>query len=1763
MEVFISWTKADEDVKNVLAKKLQDAGITCWDSDEQCTSDFAAECIAAIKRCSVFIALISDASMSVGYVQNEVTTARNLEKEGKLNILVYKLTDSPYTDQFEFLLNHISFVTGNMVQRVSSVSGVSSIDTIVRRTQELLKKRRDGVPEKPFDVNAPELDGLKLTKPAYFVDGSRNATLQAMEEGLSRSNVLILSEFFGFGKKSIIRKFTEQNRERYSTAVIVHNTCRSLREFFTVGLSFTNINENVFSGLQGNALLQAKLKFLEKLDERTLLVIPDVQLELHSDDELCEMLAALKCHIILLTQDSADGYADWFPVIPVGRMADEHLYTLFFHHYDRAYEEEKEALTEPLAQFFASIGGHTKTVELTAATLNRDLRVMPEDVPKYLSMQGGEGMALKDRILQQLETLFDAEQLAPESLLALLVAAYIAVPYISEKNYRSVLKICGVDDWQVVMELDKLRWLDVDDHNRTVSMEPVVAQVLFDKLPGLYPVMLACLEYLIEHYRKTAALSIGQKKNLFTISKLSYFLNATGYPECAAILNQLLRHELEDDQYDPQKMQDVLDAFEQQHPIRMIEGLFASAEEDQEDEATEETETPEDEATEETEEPENPIWTKEFFETSVLHFVRGTLPMAKLITKRTENLLFDTSSMGNMILRNEDFAPDIDIPQAFGLTREDFDQLLASCREEMQYLDENDTDSASFNMIMECSSVINSLYVRDYVSMQAGLYNIMEMLTNLPAALFDASAFDLVFIVFQAVCKIYIVSGTLPPIITFCERLLQFPIPERNRLTVLHFCILASRRLAQYTPELYSRYDELLKLYDKAAQDVLELRTDMMQEKKELLLMYAEDLALGEEVDSAMLQFVAATNLHVPSLLDSEANCAHAIVEVLIKTGDFQRAIGFINQYFTPQLREILVAHGNGNTQKILEEVTIYQAASEAEDNEFTGHTDPRMYLNYYQEFSRKNNGLLEQKYYNIADEALDYDFSDLTLEEITQHSETLRKRAKKEKMLRLAPEAFALASEAGFRVLGYRHHMVQYMGAAAMAEGKISEILNGEGKTYTILLTAFLHSLYGKRVYVIDQSDFLTARNYQWMRGVYALLGISCGHVTASGELAKAKENVIYTHLRTLLFGFLDYELSTTTKRTDLPLHTVIIDEADTTLVDEASQSFSLAKSASSDKQLKLVRQVWRFVSQLEEDENYFKLQRHRVLLQPGLYPLLEEHFQISYANLGQLDSIREIETCITDAIWCHVYAELNRDYFIKNDIPWMEDKKLGTFRRFSPQTEYFLCCENELDTRQAEALLQKKQIIINSITLRDFFNRFDCVCGATATAVSFREEFHKIYGLDYFCVPPHSPIQRQDLQSPLYVSTRAKEQAIMTLVEATAAKRQPILIVTQSTEESERYSKLLKRRGITHKLLNAKNAEAFADMMVWAGVSGSVLVTNALAGRGADIKLGGNPELLTRQELVEMGEDISALDSFVYRLPTPEQRSSPLFQKYHSILEKNKAVCAADRQAVINAGGLCVIGTGFFPEPRTEQQTRGRSGRQGDVGESWVFRSIEDEGLKPLLSAPMMLWMRENLLTNNNIDQIDSPLLQKSIKNAQQQLHRRYFAQIRNVNDRDKHIDDAREAFIGRRFALTDGMITVEAHLQEWTRDKTVLQQLQLLQKGETSRIEVLNKLYAKYPELKNARGFKTSSVLFDVINREIAENMRDENYGEDPNVIRFLCDRIMSAWQTFINTVMDTVNRVDTTEQSLNQFLLGERQRLLRLSVEKMINATKKKT
>ncbi len=1748
MEVFVSWTGADRDVKNAIVEKLQEAGIDCWDSDEYCVSDFSSECITAIKNSEVFIVIISDSSMEKGYVKNEVITARKLEDEGKLNILVYKVTDEPYTNGFEFQLNHISFTNGNLIQRKENLVGQSGIDNIVKRTKYLLQKRKDGEPEKPFEVKVPQIEGLKITKTGYFVENSRDDILSLIDKTFEESNVIVLKELFGFGKKSTIRKFAELHKDKYDTIIMVNNETNSLREFFVSGLEFENINSKIFEELEGNALVKEKFRQLEKLDEKTMLVVPDVKFESLPDEYICQMLVSLKCRIMLITQESADRYMEWFPVINLGKMSDDHLKELFFYHYPHALEEEKENLGPELDKFFAGIGGHTKTVELTASVLARDLGVYPEDIPQYLSLQGSDGMKLKDRIMSQISYLFSIDNLSETESIVLLVASYIAVPRISEINFRNMLKECGVDDWQVIMSLDKRRWLDVDMRNRTISIEPIIAKIIISKFPDNYFVITKCLDGMLNYSSKTVAIGLANSSYLKYLNKIGYMLSNIGFDEMAQLVFLYKQYISDVENFDTTRMNEALTAYENKY--NSIETHYKDEESYNEEEYCDDEESYDDENLETTYSIEDCL---ELART----FVSGIIVQAKLIASGIDGALslnFSQESQNILVDRFEQNQNIFNIEDVVGISKEELYEYLNEVREVLEQDDCFDEESIEYILIFESLAAIDAFFNRDIGTLMTSLNAMLENIEKCPEVLEG----DIAIYFFQTVGIVsaaYVNTGAYHSAIVLCEKALKNKSKSPFKAMVLTNYIEALRSAKEYNEKLYDSYEERLDGYEKKVAEVLDGREDVFSEKKRLVLQYAFDLARGEEITDALKQFAIAQKIDKKLHPDNTVISAKAIVDALINSGEFEQASDFISENFPTEYIYFLRANVKERMLPELDDFEAYKNLSLAEENLFSSDHQNE-YIDYYHNFSRKNNSFLEQKYCSIADKTLKYDFSHLSDEEITEYSLILKTKAKKEKILSLAPEAFALASEAGLRVLGYKHHYVQYMGAAAMADGKVSEILNGEGKTYTIVLVAFLNYIYGKKVFVIDSSPYLTKRNCEWMHGVYKLLGMSCAYIENQKQLYKPKSNnqadVIYTSTKDLIFAFLKSELDLDFRRDFIKYDCAIIDEIDSVLVDDAQTPYKFIHTEKNYEILRFCEIAYKIAKAVAFNEDYYSFKSNTVMLKEGIFALVEKNYNLSYSNINDLEKIKQIENILRVAIHCCNHYEKNKDYYIINGIPMSENADRGIFESFSPMFEFFIAKSNNLDSFKAEQKLANKSVTENSICVRDMFKKFDCVCGTTATAVSFKDEFKEIYGLEYVSIPPFSPCVREDSVSPVYIYEKEKDQAIISLIEEKHSKGQPVLVIAQSVKESEKYSALLKNAGIPHKLLNAKNSNDSSDMIALAGEPGSVLVATYLVNRGADIKLGGNPELKTRRELVNLGVDTTGLEELIYSVTTNEQKESSLYKKYYSVLEKNKLLMLKARQEVIKSGGLCVIGTSFFYEPRTEQQTRGRSGRQGEVGESIVFRSIEDEVIKDLFSNSFIQEMVDRF---SDVGQLDSSLLNKQIQSFQRKLHANKFSKIRQHNNESWYIDKGRALFIRKQFELADGIISDDDIIREWAKDENVQNRIKAQQKGtEKTSMSCLDQLYAKYfSKISSAKGRKIEQALFEAFKTEVSEKF--STVGNEI-IVPLLRRQLLNRWQKYIEVVEQTVANVEMSERALDKHFENERNRLYIDAIESLL-------
>ena len=1744
MEVFISWTSEDRDVKNAIVQRLQAEGIECWDSDESCVSDFSDECISAIKNCEVFIVLISNSSMSKGYVKNEVITARKLEDEGKLNILVYKITDEPYTNGFEFRLNHISFTNGNLIQRKETIGGESGIDNIVKRTKTLLKKRRDGEPEKPFDVKIPQISGLIINKTGYFVENSRNDTLSLFDNYFEESNVIVLKELFGFGKKSTIRKFAELNKDKYNNVIMVNNQAGSLREFFLLELGFDNINQKVFENLDGNDLIKEKFRLLEKLDEKTIIVIPDVKFESTPDEFICQKLTSLKCRIMLITQESPDRYTEWFPVINLGKMSDEHLAELFFHHYPHAYDDEKEALIPVLENFFAGIGGHTKTVELTASVLARDLGVHPEELPQYLSLQGSDGMKLKERIMNQISYLFTMGNLSEDEITILLVASYISVPRISEIKFRKVLSECGIDDWQLVMELDKHRWLDVDMRNRCVSIEPIIAKIIISKYPENYFVIVKCIESIMDQY-STLYQVLDDSSYSKTINKLSYILSAMNLDEMVQLLSAFNQYACDKENFDPESMKRAVAAYEEKYnPIKEACNNDCIYDEEPYDDDN-----------------SKKIYTFDDFLECLQPFFSSMLFTAKLISNGIILSSFYTFSQQSKNILSEKLGkqlPVFDTEEMFGISREELYDALDEMRKSYEENDDYDEDDIEYALILETIAATEAFFSMDNSAMALSINTITNAIENIPGIL-DGEIAEYLLPVVEMVVSSYINTKSYHSAISLCEKVLN---KKNNPVSLLAFRIQyinALRSAGELGAKLFTAYEEALDGFEKKAAEALDSREDVFSKKKKLLLLYADDLASAENPEDAIKQFELAQktgrNLHP----DVTVTVAKNIAETLVNSGEFELASDFISKNFHEEYIAILNTYIDEEAKVVLEDLDVFKNLSSDEVNDFAvGEQD--VYIDYYHNYSRKNNSLLEQKYCTVADMALKYDFTHLSDDEIREHAQTLKTKSKKVKPLSLAPEAFALAAEAGMRVLGYRHHYVQFMGAAAMADGKIAEILNGEGKTYTIVLIAFLNYLYEKKSFVIDSSSYLTKRNCEWMNGVYNFLGMNCKHIENQKQLystcSQIQPDVMYISTYDLIFAFLHNEIDLYGGTDSVKYDCAIIDEIDSVLVDSAQQPYSLVFSNRNQELSSFCDTAYKIARNVAFDESCYSFKRNQVTLKEGIYPFIEEYYNLSYDNINDLEKLKEIETIVKMAIHACNHYVINENYYLVNGVPMNENKALGILEHFSPMVEFFIAKSNSLDTAAAARKISNNNTSQNTICVRDMFKKFNCVCGTTATAVSFKEEFKEIYGLDYVSVPPFAPCIRKDYVSPVFLSENEKDNAIISFIMEKYEKRQPVLVIAQSIKESEKYSRLLEEADIPHKLLNARNKNDSSDMIALAGEPGSVLVTTYLVNRGADIKLGGNPELKTRLELVNLGVDTTELDFFIYSIATKEQQESSLYKKYYSILEKNKRLMLNAKQEVIKSGGLCVVGTSFFAEPRTEQQTRGRSGRQGEVGESIVFRSIDDDVIKSLFANSILQKILDNCA---DLDYVESSLINKSMLRFQKNLHSSKFAHIRHYNNSSWYTDKGRELFINKQFALKSGTVNVDDVIREWARDESVHSRIKNIpHELPDSSAHSLKKLARRNPNLLSASGRKLENLLSETFKAEIHEIFSTVN---DDTVTLVLRQQLINGWEKYVNIVEQTLKNEQISKRALDKHFEKERRRLFSWAVESLVHMSVK--
>lgn len=662
------------------------------------------------------------------------------------------------------------------------------------------------------------------------------------------------------------------------------------------------------------------------------------------------------------------------------------------------------------------------------------------------------------------------------------------------------------------------------------------------------------------------------------------------------------------------------------------------------------------------------------------------------------------------------------------------------------------------------------------------------------------------------------------------------------------------------------------------------------------------------------------------------------------------------------------------------------------------------------------------KKLRKIADkvEALAPVYKAMSDEELISQTEKFKARIKDGATLdSILPEAYAAVREAGERVLGMRHFYVQILGGIALHQGRIAEMATGEGKTLVATLPAYLNALTGKGVHVVTVNDYLATRDANWMGKLYKFLGLSVGIVvpgmSAEQKRAAYNSDITYCTNNELGFDFLrDNMVVEKTLKVQRELNFAIIDEVDSILIDEARTPLII--SGRGGKSSELYRSADNFARQCREGADFTIEEKEKtIMLTDDGVAKAEKFFHVT--NLTDLENT-DLYHHIQQALKAHFMMRAEKDYIVRDGEVLIVDEFTGRImigRRYNEGLHQAIEAKEHVPIRSENKTLA-------TITFQNFFRMYSKLSGMTGTAKTEEEEFEGIYALDVVTIPPNKPSQRKDEHDQIYTKVSGKITAIVQDIIDSHEKGQPVLVGTISVEKSENLSDILKRKGIVHKVLNAKFHKEESEIIAQAGKFGAVTIATNMAGRGTDIMLGGNPEFQAKQKMEKDGYPIEVIElaSSPHSSDDPEIIKAKEVYQHH--YEAFKAICNEDKAKVLAAGGLRIIGTERHESRRIDNQLRGRAGRQGDPGSTVFYISLEDDVAR-IFGGDKMQSIANAMNFDENIP-ISNALITRQIERAQRNVESRNYSIRKQVLSYDDVMNQQREIIYKERGKVLDGM-------------------------------------------------------------------------------------------------------------------------------------------
>ena len=763
----------------------------------------------------------------------------------------------------------------------------------------------------------------------------------------------------------------------------------------------------------------------------------------------------------------------------------------------------------------------------------------------------------------------------------------------------------------------------------------------------------------------------------------------------------------------------------------------------------------------------------------------------------------------------------------------------------------------------------------------------------------------------------------------------------------------------------------------------------------------------------------------------------------------------------------------------------------------------------------------------------LEPDMQKLSDKELREKTDEFKARLEKGETLdELLPEAFAVMREAAKRVLGMRHFDVQLIGGIILHQGRIAEMKTGEGKTLVATLPVYLNALTGKGVHVITVNDYLAKRDSEWMGKVYKFLGLTVGLAIAGmnpQEKQKAYAcDVTYGTNNEFGFDYLrDNMVIYKEQLVQRKLNYAIVDEIDSILIDEArtpliisgrgAQSSDLYKKADNFvRKLSakvIVEEDVKDFEQAEDNEKYDYIvdlkAKSASLTQKGIKKA-EEEFGLE--NFNDIEN-SELVHNVNQALRAHGIMKKDIDYIVKDGEVLIVDEFTG---RIMYGRRYNNGLHQAIEAKEHVKIADESKTLA-TITFQNYFRMYDKLSGMTGTAMTEEDEFEEIYKLDVVEIPTNKPMIRKDNPDIIYKNENAKFRAVIEDIKESHKKGQPVLVGTVSIEKSEKLSKMLDKEGIKHEVLNAKSHEKEAAIVAQAGKFGAVTIATNMAGRGTDIMLGGNSEFLAKQEMKRLRYTPEQIEQSTAFNETDNQDILDARKKYKELEEKFDKEIKEEKEKVLAVGGLKIIGTERHESRRIDNQLRGRSGRQGDPGESRFYIGLDDDLMK-IFGGDMITRVYNTLGADENMP-IQAKMISKAVENAQKKVEGRNFTIRKNVLQYDDVMNTQREIIYKQRREVLDGenlkesigkivdnvvTETVNAYVTEEGVNKEALTQelattfgindVKALEdeKVDSNRViaEVEEKAHNKYEEKEKDFGEKTLRELERVVMLKIVD-------------------------------------------------------------------------